>query len=207
MAKLKPKWQKTDIPKSSKIKLWQIMKDNPTQISYDKAIAHLDISKEEERWIYPLSRDTWRSLKREIIEMPYEEVISLPQDLQDWILQLRPDLKYKNNLEEHSKILAEVTRVLAEQLRSIKQYAPEKNEMIGALVVDYDQPDFLEFWDDFPAKALLSHLQAELPELQNLDRWGNLRVSDITEGLLDMLSVKAIHKEFQGKCAICEDWV
>ena len=213
MGKFKPKWQKTNISKDIKIILWRIMRDNPVFPSKkrDQAIPLLILNKETEERLHVPSRDRWKSLQEELNEMPIEEVTSLPQDLQDWISQLRPDLKHRNDLEEHWKTLAEAAEDLAEQLRYIRRYSSEKNETIGNYAVDHskrdDQPNVLEFWDDPPARSLLSHLKTELPKLLNLDRCDNLRVRDITKELLEILSAKAAQKEFQGKCKICEDWV
>jgi len=210
LGKFKPKWQKTNIPKDIKIILWRVMRDNPVfpKEKRDQAIPLLILNKETEERLHVPSRDTWKSLQEELNEMPIEEVTSLPQDLQDWISQLRPDLKHRNDLEEHWKTLAGAAEELAVSLRYIiRRYSPMRNKTIGGLSADEDQFEFLEFLDDPPAGFLLSHLKAELPELKTLDKWRNLQIGDITEKLLLILSVKAVQKEFQGKCKICENWV
>ena len=114
MAKLKPEWVKTDIPKGIKIKLWRLMRDNPTYRSWDEAIvgkSHTTIqdklfANDELKYI-KMSRDTYNALQYEIIHMPAEEVLNLPPDLQSWVKQLRPELesgKYKTEVTEMTSL-------------------------------------------------------------------------------------------------------
>jgi hypothetical protein len=73
MAKLKPKWMKTDIPKDVKIKLWRIMKDNPTYKSWERAIrgksyttAQDKLFTEDELEFINMSRDAYKALQHTI---------------------------------------------------------------------------------------------------------------------------------------------
>lgn len=94
MTKLKPAWMKTNIPKDTKIKLWRIMMDCPTYSTWDKDIdSHAELfDKAEYDWL-PRSRATYKALQNEIMEIPIQEVHSLPSDLQMWIQELRPELR------------------------------------------------------------------------------------------------------------------
>lgn len=100
---------KTDIPKKIKIELWRLMRDNPTYDAfglelgehYDqifarfiKAAGRRDFAKYKS-----MKRDTYRALKHEIQEMPVADVVTLPHDLQGWVIQLRPDMAWQ--LEEY----------------------------------------------------------------------------------------------------------
>ncbi len=112
MAKLKPGWVKTDIPKDIKIKLWWIMKDNPTYRSWEERIvgksytgAQDKLFANDELKYIKMSSDTYKALKYEILHMPAEEVVSLPPDLQSWVKQLRPEL----GSEKHPRRKVEVT--------------------------------------------------------------------------------------------------
>lgn len=98
MSKLKPKWVKTDIPREIKIKLWRVMKDNPTFIPWQEYIANNSqlFTESEERYV-PYSRDTYKRLQQEIREMPLDEIRLLPDDLQVWVKGLRPDVGLVNN--------------------------------------------------------------------------------------------------------------
>jgi len=110
MGKLKPKWIKTDIPKNTKIKLWKFMVSNTTYDTWQMDIGNnpKQFSDEEAPYVR-MSRDTYKRLKDEISEMPYSFVTSLPSDIQDWIFQLRPELKNvkqnKNNSKEKESYL------------------------------------------------------------------------------------------------------
>lgn len=98
--KLKPFWTITDIPKNTKIKLWRLMKDNPTYQSWEEAITGKSYTTEQDKIFTNMelgyiktSKDTYSSLKNEVMLMPVEEVKTLPQDLQQWIFGIRADLK------------------------------------------------------------------------------------------------------------------
>lgn len=108
MAKLKLKWEITDIPKDTKIKLWHIMKDNKTYRTFTGyASKHFDeLFTTDETNYAGVSRATYKALKDEILLMPKEEVKTLPDDLQAWIQQLRPELK-DQMLEGETKAKAE----------------------------------------------------------------------------------------------------
>ena len=100
MAKLKPSWVITDIPKNTKIKLWHLMKDNPTYKSWEKAIVGKSYTTEQdfvftkgELEYIKMSKDTYERLKKEIMHMPVGEVATLPLDLQGWLIGLRPEIE------------------------------------------------------------------------------------------------------------------
>ena len=98
--KLKSPWVLTDIPKNTKIKLWRLMNGNPTYPSWCRAIASKsgtvdqdEIFAKDEDDSIKTSRDTYKSLKKELMLMPQEEVETLPEDLKRWVLSIRPELK------------------------------------------------------------------------------------------------------------------
>lgn len=100
MAKLKPHWIKTDIPQQTKIELWRAMKGNPTYLTWTRFIAKNPelFDKKEGKEVaqeVPMSRDTYKRLQEEILNMPSHEVQSLPPDLKQWIRDLRSDLPSK----------------------------------------------------------------------------------------------------------------
>lgn len=114
MGKLKPDWVRTDIPKDIKIKLWSLMIDNPTYGSWERAIvgeSHTgdqdELFANDELKYIKMSRDTYNALQYEIMHMPLEDVISLPPDLQSWVMQLRPGL----GSEKHPRRKVEVTEM------------------------------------------------------------------------------------------------
>lgn len=119
MAKLKPGWVKTDIPKDIKIKLWWIMKDNPIYRSWEERIVGKSYTSAQDKLFandelkyIKMSSDTYKALKYEILHMPAEEVVSLPPDLQSWVKQLRPEL----GSEKHPRRKVEVTSLTEKYL-------------------------------------------------------------------------------------------
>lgn len=110
MAKLKPVWMLTDIPKPVKIKLWRLMKDYPTYRSWIGAVtgkAHDNAEQEcltdDQAQYVRMSPDTYQALKGELRNMPVEEVAQLPPDLQSFVRQLRPDEVATDSREDQSK--------------------------------------------------------------------------------------------------------
>lgn len=103
---VKPSHVKTNIAKHVKTELFRIMKDNPNQTDREIAVAKSEVIKqysestialEKRKAGIPTSRDTFKRLEKEILEMPYDEVLSLPKDLQDWIIEIP---KWKGKLEK-----------------------------------------------------------------------------------------------------------
>jgi len=179
------------------------MRDNSTfnsfkgQVSkhYDRIFADLKDSKKKTDKYGFLSRETYNALKYELLHMPFEDVESLPPDLQPWVKEIREPM---NRISSHHKDLSETAKTLSEELLAIKRYSPWMEQTIGELAVDYDKPNFLEFLENPPARHLLSHMKAELPQLENLETWADLKVKDISQELLDRLSLRAERVDFQG---------
>ena len=99
---VKPSHVKTNIAKPIKTELFRIMRDNPNQTDREIAVGKSEVIKQYNELIMalgkrkagiPTSRDTFKRLEREIKEMPLSEVLLLPKDLQDWIIEIRPHLK------------------------------------------------------------------------------------------------------------------
>jgi hypothetical protein len=126
--KLKPEWKKTDIPKDICIKLWRVMKDNFTYDSWAGRLAQLSDITEEELLNTPTSKDSYTQLKNEIIQMPLSEVETLPQDLQDWIFQLRPDLLNNGKQFDEKVIPPETTDDI---INHDKRIFTEANEILS----------------------------------------------------------------------------
>lgn len=150
MGKLKTPWVKTDIPKSVKVKLWHLMKDNPTfdtfhgQVSkhFDEIFAETAKKEGREEKYGSLSRDTYNGLKYEIMHMPIEEVRSLPSDLKVWVEGLRTDLQEEllvaNRTSDEDSLITkdrerhfeEVWQLAREWSRQIYFYCDSEDEYI-----------------------------------------------------------------------------
>ena len=108
--------------------------------------------------------------------------------------------------KKHWNRLSERAEEFASVLRSIRQSTLNTGKTIFEAGIDDDNKEILKSLDDFRTKCLLSHLQVEMPQLQILTNWDDLRVKDITEQLLVTLSLKAEQAMFRGTCEVCRDW-
>lgn len=115
MAKLRQKWEKTDIPLPTRIKLWRIMTVYLTYDSWVKGVANIStkFEKSEDKYIR-LNRPTYKLLQQELQEMPFSVVVNLPEDLREWLINVRPDLKIqsKNPIESQPKNIEKDPRLL-----------------------------------------------------------------------------------------------
>ena len=140
---VKPSHVKTNIAKPVKTELFRIMRDNPNQTDREIAVAKSEVIKQYSKSIMalgkrkagiPTSRDTFRRLEKEILEMPYDEVLSLSKDLQDWIIKIP---EWKGKLEKQG------LRQIEEPVNWIDDHRLKHNELppipdfMAPLVVDY----------------------------------------------------------------------
>jgi hypothetical protein len=89
MGKLKAKWVKTDIPRDIKVKYhWKAMVGRTTYQAWQQAMASMTWGETDRKW-YRDSRDTYKSLKDEIREMPSHEIEALPPDIKSWVSDIR----------------------------------------------------------------------------------------------------------------------
>ena len=198
------------------------MKDYPTQSAREAAIAKISeqIPKEEAQW-FKMSRDTFKALGRELIEMPLEEVNTLPDDLRTWVTGVRKS--YKGKLPDiklgvlakiktpaaitHRNVLAKAVERLRSNLLPYFLYDWDIS-LIEAVVENEDEDSDIaqQLQSDDTTKWLFSHMKEELPQLSDVDSWEAMKIRDITYGFLELLSLRAKQKDFCGKCDVCEDW-
>lgn len=213
MPKLKPYWVLTDIPKKTKIKLWRLMKDNPTYKSWEGAIVGKhqmkkedEVFTEDELEFIKMSVDTYERLKKEILLMPLREVETLPEDLQHWIFAL-PDLKR----EEQSSAVTQsqdVSKRAQTQQEPYKErpHQQKMRELAKALAGEIRLPSV---WDgglvrdlplEFqPGKYALSIGALEIGEdgqmkVTYCDRGAGIEVSHLVNGLYSHLSTSGLSK-------------
>ena len=120
MSKLKLGWQKTIAPKHIKVELYRVIRDNKTQPSREQAVAKLfETFTEEDQAYVRNSRYSFNGLTDEITNMPAYEVLSLPQDLQDWIIEIRSDLKEKLESLQQRQTLDVVPRDIIPEIEKL----------------------------------------------------------------------------------------
>lgn len=149
MPKLKPSWVITDIPKNTKIKLWRLMKDNPTYKSWEKAIVGKSHTTDQDKIFtnveldyIRMSKDTYNCLKKEVMLMPLEELETLPQDLQRWIYDMRPDLKAEKDKGIIAQPQREVSKVTQIEQGPYQETPHKKKmrELAGKLIGEISLP-------------------------------------------------------------------
>lgn len=120
--------------------------------------------------------------------------------------ELYKNLGKRDAMKEHTKDLALALSQLINNLQIGQKYKWMQDEAINDIVVSQEEREQLEKIDQVLARCLLSHIQADLPELGHLKNWRQLRVGEITDELLHKLSVMRWQKEFKGTCEICQGW-
>ena len=206
--KLKPSWMQTDMPKDIKIELWRLMQNNPTYGSWWRALAKIDtekfgLSQEEERKFIKTSNETYKRLKQEIQLMPKSEVEKLPEDLQQWITDMRPELTEEPAIVPKPKEVVEDKKHfddlvdLCQRILLICEY--HEYNLIYVKTIG-ELPEF-ESGMAFSGKyrvlqnSLLDHLKAQFPKLTGLKSLDELPVEYVNE--LRQLAAK---REFKGTC-------
>ena len=188
MAKLKPQWMKTDIPRDTKIKLWRPMRTNPTYAAWQRWIdTHREIFEKDEDQFSPSSRDLYKALQDEIREMPIEEVLELPSDIQVWIRELRPELvevlklgqeRYRDHWGKLARLAGELALCLEFRSDSVMRLgralsnkglvkAPTYPDNPGGCFFDlYGQCVLLSAEKSPLYECLIEHLGAEFPKFR-----------------------------------------
>jgi hypothetical protein len=233
--KLKAPWVLTDIPKIIKVKLWRLMKDNPAYTSWCMAIARKsgtvdqdEIFAKDEQDFIKMSRDTYNSLKKELMLMPQEEVETLPEDLKRWVLSIRPDLKEnlrpsdsrktligEKILESHAANqdpriikhfdeLCEVSRALhyIQQLLLHEPPSLVSIELLPAFVAKYMLRTVTNQPIFVPPAYFSEHFRQEFPDL-NISSWTDL----FPEKAIDRLRYLGNTASFKycPTCQVCMD--
>ncbi|MFC2122621.1 hypothetical protein ACFLRP_02930, partial [Bacteroidota bacterium] len=198
-----------------------IMKDNPTQAAREIAVSKLEVDKNDEQWLL-MSRDTFKELQKELIEMPLEEVNTLPDYLKSWILDARealdkdklPDTKISRlatiktkDAIEHIGNLVQVAKRLESNLLPYSLYDWDITLLDAVVENEEGDSDIVQqLHQDYMTKCLFYHMKEELSQLGDIDSWEEIKIKDITYTLLGRLSMRAKHKNFLGKCEVCKDW-
>jgi hypothetical protein len=107
----------------------------------------------------------------------------------------------------HQNAMSDTASKLVSNLRFAQgRYMGLPDEAIGEIVVSGEEMSQIEKFDDYLAECLLSHVQVQLPRLNVLKHWGDLKIREIKGDLLDNLSAIAGGKKIEGKCKICESF-
>ena len=188
--KLKASYIKTNIAKPVKLELFRIMRDYHTQQDREQAAARSkeiqDLSQVFKS--VPISRDTFKRLESEINEMPFSEVLSLPKDLQDCILELRPDLKQELE-KQRLKQTEQPANCIDDHLAKYGEL-PIIPESVSKVVVNYS-----------PGARVSKNMELSIPSAQ----WWNGLLPSQREQILQTVDWLYKHKK-DWECKNREDY-
>jgi len=171
-----------------------------------------------------------RRIRDKAMDYSANLIVTLPLEIQDYLIEqnkkhgLRARLRQeveelreksrqaslgvaiptaRERLDAYRMNLCKVAKKLSIELRLIRQNTLTSYATIAEIGVGTNNFKLLKLLEDPHIKNLLLHMQAELPHLRRLMSWDDLLVKEITEGLLDRLSLRAERGDFQGKCEVC----
>lgn len=227
--KLKPDWQKTDIPRRIKeLYLWPAMMEGSTYRKWNEALAQMNWEEADEIDFDP-TKYAYSNLKAELWEMPQHEVDILPPRLRAWVCTVRPDLPapewasgqtgeaedLDRRMLDHFEDLARIAAILAHRLLVLineSEGAIEGYDIVGGLRpwprLDYEEPaidgiSVHEPLDVDLAGDLLAHLNQDYPELALVGWEAAARNGNKRQVLREKLSLLARSKAFK-PCSQCE---
>lgn len=142
MAKIKPSWVKTDIPKSIKVKYhWQAMVETTTYESWEQALTSMDWQDTDSKYAR-MSRETYKRLQQEILEMPSAEVNTLPSGLKFWV----EDIKSIKQVAKGSRQALQIEKQpvsMSGQAESIRNHDKAIFRRSNAILSEQKLRDFL----------------------------------------------------------------
>lgn len=105
----------------------------------------------------------------------------------------------KNHVEDLSNCAKKLVKILG----TYNGWDP--NYRVENILNDLKDFENLKFFENKLTRGLLVHLaqSEDFPQLEQLDSWMNLKVGDINEVFLALISLKAASREFEGECDIC----
>jgi len=156
-----------------------------------------------------ISKDSIRRLIKEFEDFKrlLSEYPNLERQLKKLVIDERDEVE---QLRQHQNDLCNTAQSLLDRLLQIYRYTPSSDMTLADILVGSDNPDDIDVLNAFghpQAEYLLSHLQSEeLPRLQDILSWIDLKVEDINDELLNTLSIRMSQRDFKGKCDVCKDW-
>lgn len=153
-----------------------------------------DAGRDEVQIAEELNRDT-RTVKRILSREDMKKERIEPKG-EDQTVELRRQQHFEKLASEADKLVHSLVCTRAGE--EIKDVALE-----DIMMTDEDKQEYLY---DSLERCLIDHIRDEVPELAGIKNSLQLRVMDITNELLDKLSVIAYRKTFRGTCRICKDW-
>lgn len=107
------------------------------------------------------------------------------------------------DLRKHWDILNGILSSLLGSLKDANEIETEKHTPFRDIVLTDGQQEGKAYVDDKHRRLLLEHLKNEIPELQGFDNWLDMTATDLTNELLDKLTVINVRGTFKGECEGC----
>jgi hypothetical protein len=167
------------------------MEGNTTFESWQQSIAREDqqFDNDDLQYLY-MTRDTYTNLKKEIQFMPLPEVQTLPEDVQRWIFDVRPDLKR----EEQSSAVTQnqgVSKRAQMQQELYQETPPQKQEI--DLARDLKRRDH---WDSLALLTKELKDSTYVPDLYGIWREEPTHIDKAADGLQALVSLRAESLEY-----------
>ena len=105
----------------------------------------------------------------------------------------------KNHIEDLRNCAKRLVKILETSIGLPKVYTIEDE------ITVYKDFEKLKFFENKLTRGLLVHLAQceDFPQLKQLDSWIDLKVGDINEVFLALISLKAASRDFEGSCDLC----
>jgi hypothetical protein len=123
------------------------------------------------------------------------------------VIEKKLEGSYDKDPERFKRHWRRLSERAQELLDTLKTFSPYQESCTSTdFAVDYGDFDLDSLLTDFRSECLLSHIKAEMPELNDLSEWGDLIIDRINNKLLRVLGHWAEQKQFPGKCEVCKKW-
>jgi hypothetical protein len=90
-------------------------------------------------------------------------------------------------------------------LKTARDMETEKDDKLATAGLTVEQLNGKEYIDDKGDRLLLEHIKSEIPELRKFDSWYDMTTRDLTDELLDKLTVIDMRGTLRGKCEGCPE--
>lgn len=133
----------------------------------------------------------------------------LPKDVQEylvlWASRHNKNISGVKQMERHKEDLYQAARELLRKLDSYLLW--DGITLIGKIIVEEENFETIIFFQDDITIGLFEHLKRDINELKPFNKWEELSLKVISIGLRKQISLKAIDRDFNGKCGLCKDWI
>jgi len=107
--------------------------------------------------------------------------------------------------ETHCNRLMKILDELLPALKTARDMETEKDDKLATAGLTVEQLNGKEYIDDKGDRLLLEHIKSEIPELRKFDSWYDMTARDLTDELLDKLTVIDMRGTLRGKCEGCPE--